>query len=63
MAEFGQRNVGPARSNIYTVLLAIAFLMLVSAIGYVWFRSVSLFDDSNPFKVPGHASATWVHRV
>jgi len=51
MAESGASRRGGASSNIYTVLVVIAFLVLAVAIGYVWVRSSSLFGGGNPFEV------------
>jgi len=50
MAEYGSGKAS-ARSNIYTVLVFIAFLMLACGVGYVWYRNVKLFGTSNPFDV------------
>jgi len=36
---------------VYTVLMIIAFLVLVAAIGYVWYTNVELFGTNNPFEV------------
>ena len=48
-----------APSNIYTVLLFMAFLMLAGAVGYVWHRSSQLYGES-PFKVSTPTTAGWV---
>jgi hypothetical protein len=31
--------------------MIIAFLVLVTAIGYLWYRNVELFGTNNPFEV------------
>ncbi|MAE63268.1 MAG: hypothetical protein CMJ18_03265 [Phycisphaeraceae bacterium] len=38
-------------NNVYTVLIAIAFLALLIGIGYIWIKSNSFFGTSNPFEV------------
>ena len=53
------RRVARAPSNIYTVLVFLAFLILASAVGYVLYRSDQLFGG-NPFEVPQGNSAGWV---
>lgn len=42
---------GPAPSNIYTVLAAVAFAVLLIGVGFVWYRSSQLFGSGNPFTV------------
>ena len=42
-------------SNIYTVLLLCALLILAVGIGYIWWRSSQLYGD-NPFSVPAAAT-------
>ena len=54
------RRLARAPSNVYTVLVVIAFLMLASAVGYVWYRSHQLFGSQNPFEVPQGTTAGWV---
>lgn len=46
-------------SNVYTVLVLIAFLALACAIGYVWYRSGQLFNTGNPFTVVSTPAASW----
>lgn len=50
MSQMGGPGYRPAaRSNIYTVLVAIAFLALVGGIISVWLRGKELYGSSNPF--------------
>ncbi|MEX2671187.1 MAG: hypothetical protein WD294_03640 [Phycisphaeraceae bacterium] len=42
---------GSAGHNIYTVLLAVAFVALLLGVGIVWWRFAELFDTANPFDV------------
>ncbi len=60
MAEYGRGRSGPASSNVYTVLMIIAFLVLVTAIGYVWYTSAELFGPGNPFEVSRHLTPSIV---
>lgn len=36
-------------SNIYTVLVFIAFLVVLAGVAYVWYRSYELTGTMNPF--------------
>lgn len=54
-----KRRKPKARSNIYTVLAFISLAVLITAVGYVWYRSVTLFGNSNPFDVTP-PSAGWI---
>jgi flagellin-like protein len=38
-------------SNIYTVLVFIAFLVVLAGVAYVWYRSYELTGTINPFTV------------
>lgn len=38
-------------SNIYTVLVFIAFLVVLAGVAYVWYRSYQLTGTMNPFTV------------
>ncbi len=50
MSQMGGPGYRPtAKSNIYTVLVAIAFLALVGGIISVWLRGKELYGTSNPF--------------
>ncbi|MFA9478713.1 hypothetical protein ACERK3_10430 [Phycisphaerales bacterium AB-hyl4] len=42
---------GGASHNVYTVLLAAAFVALLLGVGFVWWRFAELFDTANPFTV------------
>ena len=55
----GRRPV-KAAPNVYTVLALIAFLLLATTVGYVWYRCSELFGPGNPFSVPGRSTAGWV---
>ena len=46
-----------APSNIYTVLMAIAVLILAAAVVYVWIRHNGVFGGSSPFSVEVQTSA------
>ncbi len=50
MSQMGGPGYRPAaKSNIYTVLVIIAFLALVGGIISVWLRGKELYGTSNPF--------------
>jgi hypothetical protein len=50
MSQMGGPGYRPsAKSNIYTVLVVIAFLALVGGIVSVWLRGKELYGSSNPF--------------
>ena len=38
-------------NNIYTVLVFIAFCVLVAGVAYVWYRSYQLTGEFNPFQL------------
>lgn len=40
------------KSNVYTVLIVIAFLVLVVGVGTLYRAQQQLFGTSNPFEVP-----------
>ena len=42
--------------NIYTALMAIAILALLSAIIFAWYRSTELFNTATPFEIVPVAS-------
>lgn len=42
----------PGRSNVYTLMLVIAFLALAIACAYVVFRHHELYGSWNPFDLP-----------
>ena len=46
----GQLPTAP-RSNIYTVLILIAFVALLCGVGYLAFKSAQMSPSSNPFAV------------
>jgi hypothetical protein len=61
MAEImAGRRRGPAPANIYTVLVFMAFLLLLSAVIFVWLRSTAQFGTQNPFDLTSAASAGWL---
>lgn len=40
------------RSNVYTVLMIVAALVLALGVGSVWYRSYQLTKSSNPLELP-----------
>lgn len=52
MTQLGQgmRGQSQSESNIYTVLVIIAFVVLAVGIGYVWYKHQGLFK-THPFQV------------
>ncbi|MCX5659154.1 MAG: hypothetical protein NTW19_05455 [Planctomycetota bacterium] len=48
---FGSARVAP-RSNVYTVLMIIAALVLALGVGSVWYRSYQLTKSNNPLELP-----------
>ncbi|MCE9592322.1 MAG: hypothetical protein K8S99_17585 [Planctomycetes bacterium] len=52
MSEIGTGGRGrPASNNVYTVLALVAVLVLLSCVGYVWYRSSQLFKSGSPFTI------------
>lgn len=54
MTQFGSATTmgkrGSPRSNIYTVLIIIAFVVQLLGVGFIWYRSNELFGDpKQPF--------------
>jgi hypothetical protein len=54
MTQFGSATTmgkrGAPRSNIYTVLIIIAFVVQIMGVGFIWYRSNELFGDpKQPF--------------
>jgi len=43
--------MGDSQSNIYTVLMFVASLLLLLAVVYVWVRHGVVFGSYNPFSV------------
>ena len=52
MTQLGQgmRGQSQSESNIYTVLVIIAFVVLAVGVGYVWYKHQGLFK-THPFQV------------
>lgn len=42
---------GGAPSNVYTVLMLVALLILACGVGFIWWQSSKLYGD-NPFVAP-----------
>ena len=54
MTQFGSATTmgkrGSPRSNIYTVLIIIAFVVQILGVGFIWYRSNELFGNTKePF--------------
>ena len=52
MTQMSQGPYGPprARSNIFTVLIFVAFIVLAVGVGYVWYKHHQLFK-THPFTI------------
>lgn len=58
-----QRLLPTAHSDIYTLLMLIAVVGLLTAIGFVWYYSAVLFDSANPFRVVSGSALGWVQAL
>jgi len=56
-------NPESSPNNIYTVLILIALLALLGAIGFVWYRSATLFQSGNPLNVELSFVSDWVQAM
>ena len=54
-----RQTLPPGRTDVYTVLVIVAFLALLVGIGFVWYRGGVLFDTGNPFAVLPQSIAGW----
>ncbi len=50
--------MGDSESNIYTVLMFVASLLLLAAVVYVWVRHGVVFGSYNPFSLDVAAPMT-----
>ena len=52
MTQMGQGPYGrkPARSNVFTVLVFVAFVVLAVGVGFVWWKNYELFK-THPFAI------------
>ena len=48
----------PARSNVYTALVAVAFVVLAMGVIYVALRNVSLYGGALPLQPPASSSSS-----
>ena len=48
-----ERRKSKPRNNVYTVLVAVAFLALVFGIVFVWLQTTALSGETNPFESLG----------
>ncbi|MEX0654558.1 MAG: hypothetical protein WDZ31_02855 [Phycisphaeraceae bacterium] len=51
MADMSGSRLSTVGNNVYTVLLAVAFVALLLGVGFVWYRYAELFETANPFSV------------
>ena len=58
MAEQGKPS-----NNVYTVLVGIAFLVLLLGVAYVWYRTSQLTGETNPFAVSAAPAAEMLRAV
>jgi len=59
MAE-RRRPRGKPSDDVYTVLIAIALVVLICGVGYVWYRNYQLTGNANPFQLRGDQNAARV---
>lgn len=64
----GERRRTKPRNNVYTVLVAVALVVLIFGAVYVWLQIAQMTGETNPFEplgalpAPGQPSA-WVSGV
>jgi hypothetical protein len=56
--NLGNRGRSKPSSDIYTVLVIVAFIALAGAIAVVWLRSAAVFGTKHPFEI--HSVSTVV---